>query len=238
MPYRMGAVGEQTRVFRGSRARVIASVALLGIAAAGCVGSSASVANKPDGTTAGGGGAPPPAADAVLTITPDNGGTGVAPGNPIVVRVANGKLTDVTIHGPAGPSVAGKFRAGKKWWRSTPGAAHVHQLHRPRFGDERGRASAAGDQPASSTLKPEDRGDGTIFEGARRDLRRGHADHPQLRPAGHAQARRSSGRSQITHARSRSSARGTGTATSTLYFRPRRYWPRTPRSRSPGTWTA
>ncbi|WP_018333863.1 L,D-transpeptidase [Actinomycetospora chiangmaiensis] len=59
----------------------------------------------------------PPAPQAQVTVKPADGATGVAPAAPAVVKVAQGRLTDVALMGPDGKGVAGQPTADG--WTST-----------------------------------------------------------------------------------------------------------------------
>jgi lipoprotein-anchoring transpeptidase ErfK/SrfK len=102
----------QTGSNRSSRTRIAAAVALLGLAAVGCSGSH----QGQPGTS--GGPSTPVASPAVLQIDPSNGVTGIKPGSPVTVTVANGKLTKVKLRGADGGYVPGKWTHGKTVWHS------------------------------------------------------------------------------------------------------------------------
>ena len=73
------------------------------------------------GSPAGGAPASNPASPSVTPVSvtfEPNGGTGVSPATPIVVKAANGKLLDVSVTNAKGKAVAGKL-AGN--WSSTQG---------------------------------------------------------------------------------------------------------------------
>jgi lipoprotein-anchoring transpeptidase ErfK/SrfK len=63
-------------------------------------------------------GAPAEASRAVITVSPEPTGTPVAPSSPVVVAVADGRLTDVVVTGPRGP-LAGTLAPDGRTWTST-----------------------------------------------------------------------------------------------------------------------
>ncbi|MEV6446140.1 Ig-like domain-containing protein [Amycolatopsis sp. NPDC051716] len=61
----------------------------------------------------------PTAQPAKLTVTPAGGAQDVAPGEPVVVQVADGTITSVTLTNPDGKQVQGQASADKKSWTTT-----------------------------------------------------------------------------------------------------------------------
>ncbi|RMI42962.1 hypothetical protein EBO15_17840 [Actinomadura harenae] len=106
------------------------------------VAASSLVASCSSGGGGGGGGggaaaAPPP------TIAPANGTQQVAPDQPVVVKAAKGKLTDVTVADAKGRKAEGKLSPdGKSWqtsWGLAPGATYTVTAH----GGDGGRQTTA-----------------------------------------------------------------------------------------------
>jgi lipoprotein-anchoring transpeptidase ErfK/SrfK len=194
-------------------------VALLGLGGVACDG--ASGAGPGNG---GSNGAPstPALSPAVLQITPADGGTGVAPGRHITVRVSNGKLTDVRLRAPSGAPVPGRLSHGKTVWRST---AILHTSTSYTVHATAVNADGHTSQATSSfrTLKPKATVRMTIFEASHATYGVGMPiilsfDHP------------------VTHKRAVEQALEVKSSTpvvgawywdgdQTLYFRTRRYWP-------------
>jgi lipoprotein-anchoring transpeptidase ErfK/SrfK len=100
--------------------RLLVVAGILGLAVSGCSGSSAGTSNEQAKPAAASSSrpAPPPAKPAVLTITPGNDASDVAPGEPVSVSVADGKLGEVHLTGADGRVVAGKERPSGGGWDS------------------------------------------------------------------------------------------------------------------------
>ena len=63
-------------------------------------------------------GAPAERSRAVISVTTEPTGTHVAPSSPVVVQVADGRLTEVVVTGPRGP-LAGELAPDGRTWTST-----------------------------------------------------------------------------------------------------------------------
>lgn len=101
----------------GLRARLLVAAGVIGLTVGGC--SSSPSGEPPRETTAAASSAPRPAPKpAVLTLTPAKDAKDVAPGEPVSVSVADGKVGDVQLTGPDGKVVAGKARADGSGWDS------------------------------------------------------------------------------------------------------------------------
>jgi lipoprotein-anchoring transpeptidase ErfK/SrfK len=99
----------------GMRVRLLVAAGVIGLTVAGCSGSPSG--EPPQETTSKP--APKPAVKpAVLTLTPAKDAKDVAPGEPVTVAVADGKVGDVKLTGADGKAVAGKPRAGGAGWDS------------------------------------------------------------------------------------------------------------------------
>jgi lipoprotein-anchoring transpeptidase ErfK/SrfK len=94
-------------VVSGRRGTAIAAIALVALVAGGC--SSGGGSDK-------GGGA---AKTAQLTISPGNGARKVAPDAPVTVKVADGKLSRVTVTPSSGRAAAGVLASDGLSWRSS-----------------------------------------------------------------------------------------------------------------------
>ncbi|MBB2506433.1 L,D-transpeptidase [Amycolatopsis echigonensis] len=81
------------------------------------------------GTPGSPGGSSQTATPASVTIEPANA-SGISPTTPIVVKAANGKLTDVTVTSSKGKTVAGEFSPDKLSWKTTEvlGYAGTYQV--------------------------------------------------------------------------------------------------------------
>ncbi len=97
--------------------------------------------------------ATPGAAPAPVVSLDPNGGTGVSPGTPLVVHVAHGTATAVTVRDTAGTAVPGTLAADGTTWTSSGNLAYATRYT---VGvDTRGADGAAGHQDlAASTLAP------------------------------------------------------------------------------------
>ena len=99
----------------GARSARLAVPALLASAALVLTGCQSAVSSAAAGTPAPQSSTPPPAPPAVVRATPALDSADVAPTDPLRVDVTDGRLTDVTVTGPAGP-VAGQLDpAGGVW---------------------------------------------------------------------------------------------------------------------------
>ncbi|HEY0870559.1 MAG TPA: Ig-like domain-containing protein, partial [Acidothermaceae bacterium] len=70
---------------------------------------------------------PTPAPPAQVTIAPADGASAVAPDARVSVSVANGTLTDVTVHDPTGDTVVGELGQNAHSWDSTGSLAPATQ---------------------------------------------------------------------------------------------------------------
>ena len=218
MPYRMRHVGRGLTVSsQGSRARAIAAVALLGLAAVGCSTSSSTPGGSSGGTVS-----TPAASPAVLQIEPSNGVTGIKPGDPVIVKVADGKLTKVKLRGAGGGYVPGKWSHGRTVWhsRGVLRTSTDYTLQATAVNAD-GKPSEA--TSTFRTLKPKKVVQVQIFEAAHQTYGVGMPiiltfDHP------------------VTHKRAVEKALSVKSSTpvvgawywdgdQTLYFRTRKYWP-------------
>ncbi|MFB9687823.1 Ig-like domain-containing protein [Amycolatopsis plumensis] len=103
---------------RGVTVRLLVAAGVIGLSLAGC--SSTSSGEPPRETaSASPSSAPKPAPKpAVLTLTPAKDAKNVAPGEPVSVSVADGKVGEVSLTGADGKAVAGKSRADGSGWDS------------------------------------------------------------------------------------------------------------------------
>ncbi|MFT7868778.1 MULTISPECIES: Ig-like domain-containing protein [Amycolatopsis] len=103
---------------RGVTVRLLVAAGVIGLSLAGC--SSTSSGEPPRETaSASPSSAPKPAPKpAVLTLTPAKDAKNVAPGEPVSVSVADGKVGEVSLTGADGKAVAGKPRADGSGWDS------------------------------------------------------------------------------------------------------------------------
>ncbi|MGW5050981.1 L,D-transpeptidase [Actinokineospora sp. NPDC004072] len=85
-------------------------------------------------------------APAVVTATPADGATGVAPAEPVSVSVAGGKLTEVSLTNPAGEEVDGALSAdGSTWTAAEPlGYGKTYTWAGSALGADGGRVEVAG----------------------------------------------------------------------------------------------
>ena len=104
------------RVVAGVRVQVLVIAGVIGLTATGCSSSppSASGPSAPPTSSA----AAPVVKPAVLSLTPAKDAKDVAPGEPVTVTVADGKVGDVKLTGADGKVVAGKARADGAGWDS------------------------------------------------------------------------------------------------------------------------
>ncbi len=101
----------------GMRARLVVVAGVIGLTVAGC--SSSPSGEPPRETTASASSATRPAPKpAVLTLAPAKDAKDVAPGEPVSVTVADGKVGEVKLTGADGKVVAGKPRADGSGWDS------------------------------------------------------------------------------------------------------------------------
>ncbi|MEV6876622.1 Ig-like domain-containing protein [Amycolatopsis sp. NPDC051128] len=99
----------------GMRARLVVVAGVIGLTVAGCNGSPS---EEPAPSATSSVAQRPAAKPAVLTLTPAKDATGVAPGEPVSVAVADGKVGEVKLTGADGKVVAGKPRADGSGWDS------------------------------------------------------------------------------------------------------------------------
>lgn len=100
----------------GMTARLVVAAGVIGLVVAGCSSNSPS-GESPQATTSAS--APKPVVKpAVLTLSPAKDAKDVAPGEPVSVAVADGKVGEVKLAGADGKVVAGKPRADGAGWDS------------------------------------------------------------------------------------------------------------------------
>ncbi|WP_406628731.1 Ig-like domain-containing protein [Amycolatopsis sp. WGS_07] len=92
-------------------AGILAATLLLSACSSGNDGSDAGTPGSPGGSSQ-------TATPATVSIEPANA-SGISPSTPIVVKAANGKLTDVTVTSAKGKAVAGEFAPDKLSWTTT-----------------------------------------------------------------------------------------------------------------------
>ncbi|ATY10528.1 hypothetical protein CU254_08695 [Amycolatopsis sp. AA4] len=92
-------------------AGILAATLLLSACSSGDGGSNGGTPGSPGGSNQ-------TATPASVTIEPANA-SGISPSTPIVVKAANGKLTDVTVTSSKGKTVAGEFSPDKLSWTTT-----------------------------------------------------------------------------------------------------------------------
>ncbi|MBB1160344.1 MULTISPECIES: L,D-transpeptidase family protein [Amycolatopsis] len=92
-------------------AGILAATVLLSACSSGDGGSDAGTPGAPGGSSQ-------TATPASVSIEPANA-SGISPSTPIVVKAANGKLTDVTVTSAKGKTVAGEFSPDKLSWTTT-----------------------------------------------------------------------------------------------------------------------
>ncbi|WP_275295738.1 Ig-like domain-containing protein [Amycolatopsis sp. La24] len=92
-------------------AGILAATVLLSACSSGDGGSNAGTPGAPGGSSQ-------TATPASVSIEPANA-SGISPSTPIVVKAANGKLTDVTVTSAKGKAVAGEFSPDKLSWTTT-----------------------------------------------------------------------------------------------------------------------
>ncbi|WP_166640805.1 Ig-like domain-containing protein [Amycolatopsis sp. SID8362] len=100
---------------RGMKARLLVAAGVIGLTVAGC---SSSPSGEPPEETASSSAPAPAPKPAVLTVTPAKDAKDVAPGEPVSVSVAGGKVGEVKLTGADGKVVAGKARADGSGWDS------------------------------------------------------------------------------------------------------------------------
>jgi len=98
------------------RGRLLVVVAAIGLAVSGCSSATSSEPPKPSDTSSTT--AKPPVKAAVLSVTPAKDATDIAPGEPVTVTVADGKIGEVKLTGADGKVVAGKPRPDGGGWDS------------------------------------------------------------------------------------------------------------------------
>jgi lipoprotein-anchoring transpeptidase ErfK/SrfK len=99
-----------------TNSRLLVAAGVIGLTLAGC---SSSPSGEPAPSPVTSSSVPRPVLKpAVLTLTPAPGATGVAPGEPVSVLVAEGKVGDVRLTGADGKVVAGKARPDGSGWDS------------------------------------------------------------------------------------------------------------------------
>ncbi|MEV4150838.1 Ig-like domain-containing protein [Amycolatopsis sp. NPDC049691] len=98
-----------------SGVRRLLAAGVIGLTVAGC---SSSPSGEPPAPTSSQSKPPAPVKAAALTLTPANDAKDVAPGEPVSVTVADGKVGAVTLTGADGKVVAGKARADGSGWDS------------------------------------------------------------------------------------------------------------------------
>ncbi|MDT7804283.1 MAG: hypothetical protein QOI78_7716 [Actinomycetota bacterium] len=100
----------------GMRVRLLVAAGVIGLTVAGCSSGTPS-GESPSATTSTP--APKPVVKpAVLTLSPAKDAKDVAPGEPVTVAVADGKVGDVKLTGADGKAVGGKPRADGAGWDS------------------------------------------------------------------------------------------------------------------------
>ena len=136
----------------GMRARLLVAAGVIGLTVAGCSNGPAEEP-QPPATSASAQRPAPALKPAVLTLTPAKDAAGVAPGEPVSVAVADGKVGDVKLTGADGKVVAGKPRAdGSGWDSGEPlGYGKTYQLSATAIGTD-GKPVTA--QSTFSTAKP------------------------------------------------------------------------------------
>jgi lipoprotein-anchoring transpeptidase ErfK/SrfK len=136
----------------GMRARLLVAAGVIGLTVAGC-SNSPTEGPQPPATSASAQRPAPAPKPAVLTLTPAKDAAGVAPGEPVSVAVADGKVGDVKLTGADGKVVAGKPRADGSGWDSAEplGYGKTYQLSATAIGTD-GKPVMA--QSTFSTAKP------------------------------------------------------------------------------------
>jgi lipoprotein-anchoring transpeptidase ErfK/SrfK len=178
--------------------------------------SAGSSPSQPGGVSA------PPATPAVqFSITPSNGHLRVPPGKTVMVSVTNGKLTGVTARAP-GDRLTGKLRHGHSVWmsRKTLHTATRYTVHATAV-DADGHTVTA--TSSFRTLAPSQVENTTIFEAAHGTYGVGMPitltfDHPVTN-------RRAVERALHVRASKPVTGAWYWDGDSTVYFRPRNYWP-------------
>ncbi|MFJ1761405.1 Ig-like domain-containing protein [Amycolatopsis sp. NPDC088138] len=100
----------------GMRVRLLVAAGVIGLTVAGC--SSGTPSGEPPSATSSKPAPKPVVKPAVLTLSPAKDAKDVAPGEPVTVAVADGKVGDVKLTGADGKAVAGKPRADGAGWDS------------------------------------------------------------------------------------------------------------------------
>ncbi|MEV5717059.1 Ig-like domain-containing protein [Amycolatopsis mediterranei] len=104
---------------RGVTVRLLVAAGVIGLTVAGCSSSPSGEPPRETASASSSSSAPQPAPKpAVLTVTPAKDAKDVAPGEPVSVTVADGKVGDVKLTGADGKVVAGKARADGSGWDS------------------------------------------------------------------------------------------------------------------------
>ncbi|WIX84752.1 Ig-like domain-containing protein [Amycolatopsis sp. DG1A-15b] len=137
---------------RGVTVRLLVVAGVVGLSLAGC--SSSPSGEPPRETASASSSAPKPAPKpAVLTLTPAKDAKDVAPGEPVSVAVAEGKVGDVKLTGADGKVVAGKPRSDGSGWDSAEplGYGKTYKLTATATGSD-GKPVTA--ESTFSTVKP------------------------------------------------------------------------------------
>ncbi|MEU7786645.1 Ig-like domain-containing protein [Amycolatopsis sp. NPDC049159] len=100
---------------RGVKARLLVAAGVIGLTLGGC---SSSPSSEPPAKETSSSAPKPAPKPAVLTVVPAKDAKDVAPGEPVSVTVADGKVGDVKLTGADGKVVAGKVRADGSGWDS------------------------------------------------------------------------------------------------------------------------
>ncbi|UOX89262.1 Ig-like domain-containing protein [Amycolatopsis sp. FBCC-B4732] len=100
---------------RGMKARLLVAAGVIGLTVGGC---SSSPSSEPPAKETSSSAPKPAPKPAVLTVVPAKDAKDVAPGEPVSVTVADGKVGDVKLTGADGKVVAGKVRADGSGWDS------------------------------------------------------------------------------------------------------------------------
>ena len=134
----------------GTWVRLLGAAGVIGLLVSGCSGSGPSSDPAPSSSPAVS--RPAPKA-AVLSLTPAQGATGVAPGEPVSVSVADGKLGEVKLTGADGKVVTGKPRADGGGWESAEplGYGKTYTLTASAVGSDGKPVSA---ESSFTTVKP------------------------------------------------------------------------------------
>ncbi len=133
-----------------SGVRLLLAAGVIGLTMAGC---SSSPSGEPPAPTSSQSKPPAPVKPAALTLTPAKDAKDVAPGEPVSVTVADGKVGAVTLTGADGKVVAGKARADGSGWDSAEplGYNKTYKLTATATGTDGKPVSA---ESSFSTVKP------------------------------------------------------------------------------------